>query len=152
MFLQTLLKRSREHSKWWDGYRSIAKMVDAHTILKQNSQDLNFEDILRKAIARHIQGILFAYQFALVSGVHRAIFSPPGEITLDTESGCPALHLETTMLIYCRWAERAESTPLRGRSDGGFHRSSYWTHHTARDGRLGCSRQRPSFRDLIRKS
>lgn len=57
----------------------------AHHKHKQDPQDVNFETILRRAIARHVVAILTIYQTSLQTGPLRVMFSAPGEVMLQVE-------------------------------------------------------------------
>ncbi|KAI5116984.1 hypothetical protein M0805_001593 [Coniferiporia weirii] len=61
--------------------------------LEVNSQNLNFEAILRKAVMKHVYAILAVHKHSLENGPHRAMFSFPGEVSLVVEDGFAALRV-----------------------------------------------------------
>ncbi|KAH9894934.1 MED14-domain-containing protein [Cubamyces lactineus] len=62
--------------------------------LRIDSDDLDFESLLRRVIRRHTEGIMKFFQMQLTRGaMTRNVFSAPGEITLVNHDSTPSLRV-----------------------------------------------------------
>ncbi|KZT04699.1 MED14-domain-containing protein [Laetiporus sulphureus 93-53] len=112
--------------KWEPVVNALGISVPAQDIhlsqaeLAIDSDNLDFESLLRKVLAKHSEAILKVIQHQLQNGNEtRAMFSPPGEITLVVDEGLLALrtHLCADEVVIITIDPRTGQLNLRDMGD-----------------------------------